>query len=82
MGERRPTEDPETGRRTSSELTAARTALGAVKRALLELEHVEKYGQTRDPLHRQIQDDLIRARNLLVRYERTGRPRKAQEWSP
>ena len=81
MGEFKPTADPEIGRRTSSELTAARSALGAVKRALEVLEHVDRYGQTKDPAFESIRHDLIMARARLKRYARTGRPRKAQEWT-
>lgn len=81
MGEFKPTADPEIGRRTSSELTAARAALGAVSRALEVLEHVDRYGQTKDPAYESIRRDLIMARAQLKRYARTGRPRKAQEWT-
>lgn len=81
MGEFKPTSDPEIGRRTSSELTATRAALGAVSRALEVLEHVDRYGQTKDPAYESIRRDLIMARAQLKRYARTGRPRKAQEWT-
>lgn len=81
MGEFKPTADPEIGRRTSSELTAARSALGAVKRALEVLEHVDRYGQTKDPAFESIRRDLVMAQAQLKRYARTGRPRKAQEWT-
>lgn len=81
MGEFKPTED-EIGRRTSSELTATRAALGAVSRALDVLAHVETYGQTRDPAFEYIRRDLVMAKAQLKKYARTGRPRKAQEWKP
>lgn len=81
MGEFRPTSDPEIGRRTSRELTATRSALGAVKRALEELAWVERYGQTKDPDFDMIRDDLVMAQRQLRKYARTGKPRKAQEWS-
>ena len=76
-----PTSDPEIGRRTSRELTAARTALGAVKRALEELAWVEKYQEAKDPAFESIRRDLVMAQAQLKRYARTGRPRKAQEWT-
>ena len=76
-----PTSDPEIGRRTSSELTAARSALGAVKRALEVLEHVDRYGQEKDPAFESMRRDLVMARAQLKKYARTGRPRKAQEWT-
>ena len=82
MGEFRPTEDQEIGRRTSSELTATRAALGAVGRALEVLAHVEMYGQTKDPAFESMRRDLVMARPQLKKYARTGRPRKAQEWTP
>ena len=81
MGEFKPTADPEIGRRTSSELTATRAALGAVSRALVVLEHVDRYGQTKDPAFESIRRDLVMAQAQLKRYARTGRPRKAQEWT-
>lgn len=74
----RPTSDPETGRRTSTELTEVRTVLSRTESALQRLLYIQARGEVRDPLHQQIQDDLIRVRNQLQRYERTGRPRKAQ----
>lgn len=80
MGEFPPTDDPEIGRRTSRELTAARTALGAVSRALQELQYVDMYEQTKDPAFESIRRDLIMARAQLKKYERTGRPGKAQEY--
>lgn len=76
-----PTGDEEIGRRTSSELTATRAALGAVKRALEVAVYVQQYGQERDPAHEQIVADLARAQMILEKYARTGRPRKAQEWT-
>lgn len=82
MGEFPPTADPEIGRRTSTELTEVRTVLSRAESALERLLYIEDYGLTRDPLHRQIQDDLIRVRNQLAKYARTGRPRKAQEYTP
>jgi hypothetical protein len=81
MGEFKPTADPERGRRTSRELTAARTALGAVRRALEELAHVEQHSSTRDPEFSNIRFDLVAAQGVLWKYRRTGRPRKAQEWT-
>ena len=81
MGEFKPTADPEIGRRTSSELTAARSALGAVKRALEVLEYVDRYGQEKDPAFESMRRDLVMARAQLKKYARTGRPRKAQEWT-
>lgn len=81
MGEFKPTSDPEIGRRTSSELTATRAALGAVKRALEVLEHVDRYGQEKDPAFESMRRDLVMAQAQLKRYARTGRPRKAQEWT-
>lgn len=77
-----PTDDEEIGRRTSRELTAARTALGAVKRALEELAWVDLYEEVKDPAFESVRRDLILARAQLKKYERTGRPRKAQEWTP
>lgn len=82
MGKYLPTADPEIGRRTSRELTATRAALGAVKRALEELAFVETYGLTEDPAHERIHADLVRAQMTLEKYARTGRPRKAQEYTP
>lgn len=76
-----PTQDPETGRRTSQELTEARTVLSRAESALERLQWVREYDQVRDPMHAQIEDALIRVRNLLEPYRRTGRPRKAQEWT-
>ena len=76
-----PTSDPETGRRTSTELTEARTVLSRAESALERLEHVREYDAVQDPVHAQIQDALIRVRNLLEPFRRTGRPRKAQEWT-
>lgn len=80
MGEFPPTDDPEIGRRTSRELTAARTALGAVSRALEELAYVEQYGGTKDPAFESIRRDLVMSKAQLRKYARTGRPRKAQEY--
>lgn len=77
-----PTYDPEIGRRTSRELTAARTALGAVKRALEELAFVDQYDDVRDPAFASIRRDLVMAQAQLAKYARTGRPRKSQEWTP
>ena len=76
-----PTSDRETGRRTSSELTATRSALGAVNRALEVLEHVSQYGQVKDPEYASIKAALFQAQGALHRFRRTGRPRKAQEWT-
>lgn len=81
MGEFKPTADPEIGRRTSSELTATRAALGAVSRALEVLEYVDRYGQEKDPAFESMRRDLVMARAQLKKYARTGRPRKAQEWT-
>ena len=81
MGEFKPTADPEIGRRTSSELTATRAALGAVRRALEVLEYVDRYGQEKDPAFESMRRDLVMARAQLKKYARTGRPRKAQEWT-
>ena len=81
MGEFKPTADEEIGRRTSRELTAARTALGAVKRALEELAWVDQYDQTKDPAFESIRRDLVMAKAQLKKYARTGRPRKAQEYT-
>lgn len=77
-----PTQDPEIGRRTSRELTAARNALGALNRAREELEWVRRHQEVRDPVHFAIAQDLERAVVFLEKYKRTGRPRKAQEWTP
>lgn len=82
MGQFPPTEDPEIGRRTSSELTAVRAALGSVKRALEVLEYVDRYDQTKDPAFESIRRDLVMSLAQLRRYERTGRPRKVQEYKP
>ena len=82
MGEFPPTADPEIGRRTSRELTAARTALGAISRALEELAYVETYQNTKDPAFESIRRDLVMAKAQLKKYARTGRPRKAQEYTP
>lgn len=82
MGEFKPTADEEIGRRTSRELTAARTALGAVSRALEELAYVDRYNDTKDPAFESIRRDLVMAQAQLRKYKRTGRPRKAQEWTP
>lgn len=76
-----PTDDPEVGRRTSDELTEARTVLSRAESALERLEHVRQYGQVRDPEHGVIRiklEDVVRA---LEPYRRTGRPRKAQEYT-
>lgn len=73
-------DDPETGRRTSDELTEARTVLSRAESALDRLEHIRAWGADQDPMHQQIEDALIRVRNLLEPYRRTGRPRKAQEY--
>ena len=81
MGEFKPTADPEIGRRTSSELTATRAALGAVSRALEVLEYVDRYGQEKDPAFESMRRDLVMARAQLKKYARTSRPRKAQEWT-
>lgn len=80
MGEFPPTDDADIGRRTSRELTAARTALGAIKRALEELAYVETYGQTKDPAFERIRLDLRMSLSNMAKYQRTGRPRKAQEY--
>lgn len=77
----KPTEDPETGRRTSRELTATRSALGAVNRALQVLEYARMYGPM-DPEYREIKAALFTAQGALHPFRRTGRPRKAQEWTP
>lgn len=81
MGEFKPTADEEIGRRTSRELTAARTALGAVKRALEELAWVDQCDQTKDPAFESIRRDLVLSQAQLKKYARTGRPRKAQEYT-
>jgi thymidine phosphorylase len=80
MGQFPPTGDPEIGRRTSSELTAVRAALGAVGRALEVLEYVHQYDQEKDPAFERMAADLAVAQMALAKYRRTGRPRKAQEW--
>ena len=59
-----------------------RTALGAVKRALEELAWVDLHEEVKDPAYESIRRDLVMAQAQLKRYARTGRPRKAQEWTP
>lgn len=70
-------DDPETWRRTSDELTEARTVLSRAESALERLLWIKHYESPRDPLHDEIENDLIRVRNLLEKYRRTQRPRKA-----
>ena len=45
------------------------------------LEYVDRYGQEKDPAFESIRHDLVMARAQLKKYARTGRPRKAQEWT-
>ncbi len=78
----KPTSDTEIGRRTSDELTEARTVLSRAESALERLLWIKHYESPRDPLHNEIENDLIRVRDLLEKYRRTGRPRKAQQWAP
>ena len=70
----KPTEDSETGRRTSRELTATRAALGAVNHALDALEYARQYGPM-DPEFYKMRDALLTAQAALHRFRRTGRPR-------
>lgn len=70
-------EDPETGRRTSDELTEARTVLSRAESALDRLQWIEHYDAAQDPLHAEIKEALVRVRNIMEPFRRTGRPRKA-----
>lgn len=70
-------DDPETGRRTSDELTEVRTVLSRAESALERLGYIRDYGADQDVLHDEIRDDLEAVVSRLGRYRRTGRPRRA-----
>lgn len=70
-------EDPETGRRTSDELTEARTVLSRAESALDRLGWIEVRAAQEDPEHEKIHAALSKVVELLEPFRRTGRPRKA-----
>lgn len=72
-----PIEEPEIGRRTSEELTAVRSALGAIEAARQKLIFIDYYGDEKDSAFYDIARDLMIASALLEKYQRTGRPRKS-----
>lgn len=70
-------EDPEVGRRTSDELTEARTVLSRAESALERFEWIERYVSIEDPEHEKIHAALTKVVELLAPFRRTGRPRRA-----